>query len=210
MRPYRLYGRPGTGSFAPEMLLTEMEQPYELVPTTAEAAKSDDYRSLCPTGMVPALTLPGGETIFESAAICLHLTLAHPAAGRAPPRGTPASARFLQWMAYQATALYGAYRRIYHAEDHVAGDPACAQAVKAKGKADVDAALALLSSALEAQEGPGLLGDLGAADYYLFMLTTWHPEGAAALAGRHPGLGRLAAAVRTRPALAELIAENGG
>ena len=120
MRPYRLYGRPRTGSFAPEMLLSEMRQPYELVPISAEAARSATYRRLCPTGFVPALTLPGGETLFESAAICIHLTLAHPAARLAPQPGSPAHARFLQWMVYLATGLYGAYRRVYHAEDHCA------------------------------------------------------------------------------------------
>ncbi len=207
MTAYRLYGRAGTGSFAPELLLIQMKQPYELVPVSREAARSDDYRKLCPTAMVPALTLPNGETIFESAAICIHLTLAHPGAGLAPTPGSAAHAHFLQWMAFLSGTLYGAYRRVNYADRFTTAGAADAEKVRAKGLADAVEAYRLLEAALDGA-GPGLLGPLGAADCYLFMLMTWHEPNEAVLHRDFPTLARLASAVRKRPELGDLIAEN--
>ncbi len=209
MCAYRLYGRAGTGSFAPEMLLVEMEQPYELVPISGEAARSAEYRRLCPTAMVPAITLPNGQTIFESAAITIHLTLAHPGAGLAPAPGSAAHARFLQWMAFLSGTLYGAYRRVNYSDRFTSAGAADAEKVRAKGLADALEAYRLLESALEGA-GPGLIGPLGAVDFYLFMLMTWHDPSEEALHREFRNLSRLATAVRARPRLQELIAENTG
>ncbi len=208
MNFYRVYGRPGTGSFAPEMLLTEMGQPYELVPISAEAAQGAAYLAICPTAMVPALGLPSGEIIHESAAICIHLTLAHPEAGLAPEPGSAQHARFLQWMVYLSTTLYGAYRRVNYADRFTTTGAADAEKVQGKGLADALAAYDLLEQALH--EGPGLLGAISAVDHYLFMLMTWHPGGEGALYGTYPRLWALAAVLRSRPPLHELIAENAG
>ncbi|MEO1192573.1 MAG: glutathione S-transferase family protein [Pseudomonadota bacterium] len=208
MAHYRLFGRRGSGSLAPEMVLTALGQAYEMVPTSAEAARLDPYRQLCPTRIVPAMTLPSGETIFESAAICIHLTLAHPqeARGLVPATGTPQHAVFLQWMAYLATAVYGAYRRCYHTEDHTHGGEVEYALIRARAKEDLLEAYALLERALQTSGGPGLQGTLGVVDFYLFMLTTWYPGGMAQLYDEHPGLAGLAAAVRARPDFAALLA----
>ncbi len=209
MSNYRIYGRPFTGSFAVEMLLTEMGRPYELVPISAEAAKAEAYRAICPTGLVPALALPDGAIVYESAAIMIHLTLAHPETGQAPTPGSAAHARFLQWMAYLSTTLYGACRRFYHSETIVGDDQAAQETVKAMAIADCLQAYRLLDEAAATTEGPGLLGALSAADFYLFMLLTWHPEGGeAAVTGAFARLADLATALRVRRALQALIAEN--
>ncbi len=210
MAHYRVYGRAGAGSFAPEMLLTEMGQPYELVPISKEAAGGEAYLKICPTAMVPALGLPGGAVVWESAAICIHLTLAHPEAGLAPEPGSAEHARFLQWMAYLSSSLYQCCRRIYYAERYTIDGAADAEKVKAKAIVDSLEVYRLLEEALAERPGPWLLGDLSAADHYLFMLMTWFPEGEAGLLAAYPRLADLAGALRARPALQALIEENAG
>lgn len=216
MGHYRVYGRPGTGSFAPEMLLTEIGEAYELVPISKEAARGEAYARICPTAVVPALALPDGEIVLESAAICMHLTLAHPEAGLAPEPGSPAHAHFLQWMVYLANSLYEGCRRVNYAGDYTAGGADEAEQVKAQGYADTLVAYALLEQALAKgpgsglAPGPGLLGKITAVDHYLFMLMTWHPEGEGALYEPYPHLAGLAKAIRSRPPLKALIEENAG
>ncbi len=210
MEHYRVYGRPWTGSLAPEMLLTELGQPYELVLISKEAARGEAYLAICPTAVVPALGLPSGETILESAAICIHLTLAHPEAGLAPKAGSANHARFLQWMVYLSGSLYEGCRRINYADIYTSGGPEEAAKVKAKALADCFTAYDLLEAALSQGGGPGLLGEISAVDHYLFMLMTWHPEGEGDLYQRYPRLARLAKAIRSRPQLKTLIEENAG
>ncbi|GAB5470754.1 MAG: glutathione S-transferase family protein [Rhodospirillales bacterium] len=211
MTDYCLYGRRGVGSCAPELLLVEMGQSYRFVTVTAEESKEAAYLKLCPTGMVPALTLPSGETLFESTAICIHLTLAHPEAGLAPTPGSPAHGRFLQWMLYLQADLYGAYRRVYQTRTHTDGGEAELALVRSRGQADVDRAYRILDGALAetTAAGPGLLGTITAADHYLLMLMKWYSPSFAALLKAYPRLAALAEALRARPQLATALAENG-
>src|ERR1700690_1724475 len=97
---YKLYGRPGSGSFAIQVALEEIGVPYERIWIANEPDVVAQYRKLNPTGRVPALGLPDGSVMFESAAILIHLALAHPGARLAPEPGTSAHARFLQWMGF--------------------------------------------------------------------------------------------------------------
>src|SRR5256886_16938494 len=63
-------------------------------------AELETFRRINPAAKVPALVLPDGTAVFESAAILIHLTNAHPAADLAPVVGSTAHARFLQWMLF--------------------------------------------------------------------------------------------------------------
>src|SRR5579863_687528 len=85
---YKIYGRAGSGSDIPQMLLEEIGAPYELIRVGREKADVEAYRRITQTDKVPALTTPGGVTIFESAAICMLLADLHPEARLAPPPGT--------------------------------------------------------------------------------------------------------------------------
>ena len=73
--PYKLYGRPGSGSIAVQVALEETGAPYELIWVGREAADVARFRATNPTGRVPALVLPDGTPLFESAAMLIHLAL---------------------------------------------------------------------------------------------------------------------------------------
>src|SRR3982074_3800728 len=95
---YKLYGRANSGSLAVQIALEEIGAPYEMVWVSRAPEEVATLRQINPTGKVPALVLPDGTPVFESAAILIHLTHAHPAAGLAPSAGTPAQPRLPQWV----------------------------------------------------------------------------------------------------------------
>ena len=80
---YVLYGARGTGAVAVEAALTLMGQPYALEEladaTTLEAAAGAN-----PMRQAPALVLPDGTLMTESAAILTRLAELHPEAAMAP------------------------------------------------------------------------------------------------------------------------------
>lgn len=202
MTGYTLYGRPGGGSDAPRILLEELKLPYEFVAVGKEPGEVADYATkICPTGKIPALVLPDGTKMFESAAMLILLAGLHPDGGLAPKPGTPEHAKFLQWMVFLSANLYEAALRIYYSARYSAGGEAHASDVNAQATLDFERHLAVVEQALS----PYLLGkDLSAADIYLYMLATWFPAGTDALAAKFPKLGHLIAAVAARPSVVKV------
>jgi glutathione S-transferase len=111
--PYTLYGRQNSGSLVVEVALEEIGVPFEPVTVTKDAEDVARFSLINPTGKVPALRLPDGTVLFESAAILIHLAQAHPDAHLAPPPQTRDYAQFLQWMVYLAANPYQSVLRIY-------------------------------------------------------------------------------------------------
>jgi len=194
---YRLYGRRGAGSLAPQIVLEETGAAYELLWFSKSPADVEALRRINPAGKIPILTLPDGTAVTESAAILIHLTHAHPQAGLAPPNGSSAHARFLQWMVYLSANLYEAVLRYYYSERYATTGAAAAPAIKAQALKDYGAHLERIHGELS----PYVLGDrLSAADPYLHMLAAWYPEDEAPLASRLPKLAEHAQLLRRRPA----------
>ena len=80
---YTLYGKNGSGSAAIEAALAIIGAPARIV-ETATWEQNDAYAELLklnPLGQIPTLVLPDGSVISESAAILIHLGLAHPDSG---------------------------------------------------------------------------------------------------------------------------------
>lgn len=194
---YTLYGRANAGSLAPQIVLEEIGTPYEMVWVGRSAAQIEAYRRVNPAGKVPALVLPDGTSMFESAAILIHLTYAHPAANLAPAAGSAAHARFLQWMLFLSSNVYESALRSYYPERYATSATAVAAGIKEQALADYARHLELIHGALS----PYVLGEtLSAADPYLYMLVGWYPGDVAALQARLPGLARHAALLRRRAA----------
>ncbi len=87
-------------SMAVQAALEEIGAPYERIWVGREADDVARFRTMNPTGRVPALALPDGTVLFESAALLIHLALSHPTSGLAPPPGGSRHAAFLQWMVF--------------------------------------------------------------------------------------------------------------
>ena len=191
---YQLYGRPNSGSLAVQIVLEEIGAPYELLWVGRDPAAVEAYRRINPTGKVPALLLPDRTPIFESAAILIHLTGAHPEANLAPAVGTSSHARFLQWMTFLSANAYEAALRLYYPERYSTAGQAAAGAIKEQAAADCERHFSLIHESLS----PYVLGSSrSAADAYLHMLVSWFPD---SLLTRLPKLARLAELMRERPA----------
>jgi glutathione S-transferase len=202
---YQLYGRAGTGSDIVRMLLEEIGAPYEFITVGSEPADIEAYRTLTLTDKVPALVLPQGGAMFESAAICIHLAAAHPEARLAPAPGTVGHAHFLQWMVYLSANLYECARRIYYANRYSRDGERAAEAIRQQAIADFAAILSQIVPALS----PYVLGkEISVADYYLYVVGGWHPEGWAALHAKWPSLARHTALVAERPVVRKLEAQQ--
>src|ERR1700712_483368 len=136
MQKYRLYGRKNSGSFAVQVALEQIGAPYDVAWIGSEAADVAAFRKLNPAGRVPALMLPDGTVMFESAAILIHLGLAAPKSGLAPEPGSVEHAAFLQWMVFLSANVYEAVLRIYYAARYSTRGEADDGAIREQGTAD--------------------------------------------------------------------------
>lgn len=202
---YTLFARQGAGSIGPQILLEELGLPHRVQWLGRADQAQPDYRRLNPTGKIPTLQLEDGSHVFESAAIMIHLVQSHAPNALAPPVGTPAHARFLQWMVFLSANLYEAYLRVYYPARYTRGSATDAEFVKSQALADVLRHVEVAEAALS----PFLLGaQPSAADIYLYMLATWHEPSAEALYRQFPRLQAMCEAVARRPAVAKVMAMN--
>jgi GST-like protein len=109
-QPYIIYGRPATGSVPIEAALLLIGVPHELKepahPENPGGLSAEEMHRINPMQQLPALVLPNGEVMTESAAILIHLADSHPEARLAPAPGDPRRAAFLRWMVFVSAQIY--------------------------------------------------------------------------------------------------------
>jgi glutathione S-transferase len=196
---YKLYTRPGTGGFVVEAALQAAGAPFERTDVPKGVPHESAFLAVSPLGQVPAIVLPDGKSMTESAAICMLLAERYPEARLAPAAGSPERADFLRWMAFMS-GLYLADLRYFYANRYTA-DPAGIEAVKEAALTEMDRDFAILDAALAGREG--LAGARSIADVYLLMLAHWHPV-ADRPRDEWKNIVRLCEALKQEPALAEL------
>ena len=115
---YKLYGRPGSGSGVCEAVLALSGLPHEIIDLNrwGNAAPPAELLAVNPLGQIPALVMPDGGVMTESAAITLYLADIVPDASLAPPLNDPRRAAYLRWMVYLAANSYMTALRIYYPE----------------------------------------------------------------------------------------------
>lgn len=202
---YKIYGRPGSGSLAVQVALEELNAPYERVWVGTEPADVARYRATNPTGRVPALVLPDGTVMFESAAMLIHLADSQAQSSLAPQPGTSRHAVFLQWMVFLSANVYEAVLRMYYPARYSTRGEADADAIRERGTADFCAHLAIIGQAMN----PYVLGaEYSIADAYLYMLAGWYSGDKAQLYASVPALQTHAKLVSARAAVAKVEADH--
>jgi glutathione S-transferase len=202
---YRLYGRPNSGSFAVQVALEEIGAPYERIWVGRESADVARFREVNPTGRVPALVLPDGTVMFESAAMLIHLALGRPDLLLAPMAGTASCAAFLQWMVFLSANVYEAALRIYYPARYSARGEPDVEVIREQGSADFCTHLGIIGRSLR----PYVLGaGYSIADIYLYMLASWYPGERSELLARVPELEAHGKLVSARPAVAKVEADQ--
>src|SRR4051794_19198695 len=173
---YVVYGARGSGSVAVEATLMLLGLRYRVVELAPEGdnADADEVAKVNPLRQVPAVVLPGGQLMTESAAILIHLADSHPEAGLAPAPGAKDRAQFLRWMVYVPAQIYSMYW-VRDVPTRLAADP--------KGEATIlartAARIADCWGMMDAQVTPGryILGArLSVLDLYVAVLSRWQPR----------------------------------
>ena len=180
----KLYHSPRSRSVRPRWLLEELGVPYELVTLDLAAGehKQPRYLRLHPHGAVPALD-DGEVTIFESAAICMHLADKFADKHLAPAVGTAARALYYQWMVYSMVTLEPPVLQVFM---HTVMLPEAQRSARAaeEGRQKFAEVAAVLTQALAGK--PYILGEqFSAADVMIGSTLGWgrfmgllngHPE----------------------------------
>jgi glutathione S-transferase len=215
-RPYanwtpmvELHYHPGNASMTPHMLLEELGVRYRLqyVDRSEQAHKSPEYLRLNPNGLIPVL-VDGDLVLYETAAICLHLSDTRPHAGLAPAPGTPERAHFYKWLVWLTNTMQSTLM-LYFYPERWADDAAAAAQVKAHAEAAVGGMLDQLDAQLVSHGRAWLLGEgFAAVDPYALMLCRW-TRGFARPARSLPHLGPYLARVLGRPAVKRVFEQEG-
>jgi GST-like protein len=172
---YIVYGSPGSGSIPVEAALLLIGAPYEVIGETVlrDVAHNPAVFTVNPLGQVPALVLPSGEVMTESAAILIWLADRYPGAALAPPPNDARRPAFLRWMAYVSAAIYGLA--------WVRGDPMRLISDERQANVVLDRIANRRAECwrwMDAQIEPGryLLGDdLSVLDLYVATVSRWSP-----------------------------------
>jgi glutathione S-transferase len=203
---FTLYGDLGSGAFSAEAALAEAGAPYnfELVSLERGEQKQPAFLAINPSGKMPALRLPEGEIVTESAAILLTLADHFPQARLLPPQASNDRAQAYRWLAFMASEIYPMVEIADYPERFLPprGD---APALRIIVRDRIRERLLIVERMIR---GPFLLAHgFSILDIYAAMFSRWGHEPDWKLANL-PRLMALAEAVSGRPAIAPVWARH--
>lgn len=208
----QLHSHPSDASMVPHIVLEELGVPYErvLVDKANGAHKAPDYLVLNPNGLIPVL-VDGDLVLYETAAICLHLSDTHPQATLLPTLGSAQRAHAYKWLVWltntlQATLIIYFYPQRWVNEGNAVGEAE----VKAHAQARVGALLDQLDAELARHDGPWFMGaEYSVLDAYVFTLCRWTRNFSTAPARERAHLGPYLHRMLERPAVQRMLANEG-
>lgn len=169
---YILYGDKRSGAFAVEAALAETGAPYEFrtVSLEKEEQRQPAFLAINPSGKMPALRLPTGEIVTESAALLLTIADRHPDAALLPQAGSSARAECYRWLAFMASEIYPMVEIVDYPERFAPkGEQSNALRIKARDR--IRERFLIVEKAIA---GPWLLPTgFSAADIYIAMFSRW-------------------------------------
>lgn len=203
-----LYGSAGSGSAAVEMALERCTVPYRVLRASSWEADSAqaELRQANPLGQIPTLQLEDGSVLTESAAILIHLGLAHPASNLLP--ATPAErAQAVRGLVYIAANCYAAIGVIDFPERWcVAGDEAQLDSIRQGARHRLHECWAVFAD----QWGSRLFrpgGEPGALDFLAAVVSRW--SGARAYLAEHrPEFAATLERIQSHPTVAPVWARH--
>src|SRR6478609_3877940 len=172
---YILYGDKGSGAFSAEAVLAEAGAPYDfkIISLEKNEQKEPAFLAINPSGKMPALRLPEGEIITESAAILLTLADHFPQARLLPPQAGSERAKAYRWLAFMAGEIYPIVEVVDYPERFVPEGDA-AQALRAKARDRIRERILIIERMIQ---GPFLLAHgFSILDIYAAMFTRWSLE----------------------------------
>jgi len=208
---YTIFGDKGSGAFSAEAVLAEAGAPYEFRPVSLEKneQRRPEFLAINPSGKMPALRLPEGEVITESAAILLTVADHFPNARLLPPPAGQARARAYRWLAFMAAEIYPMVE-VSDYPERFAPQGDAAEALREKAKERIRERLLIVERFVD---GPWFLpSGFSILDIYASMFTRWRGSvGKDWLAAGHiPKLDAIRENVSRRAAIAPVWARHFG
>ncbi len=111
-KTFTVFSAVGSGSVTVEAALLLLDLPYDVVDAPAWERDPQVQATIArvnPMRQIPALVLPDGEVMTESAAILTWLADSHPQSGLAPGVDDPKRPAFLRWMSFISASIYSHY-----------------------------------------------------------------------------------------------------
>ncbi len=203
-----LYGSRGSGSAAIEAALALLGTPFRIVEAASwvPGPGLDELRTVNPLAQIPTLVLPDGTVLTESAAILMHLGLAHPDTTLLPVEAS-ARAQTLRGLVYIAANCYAAIGIIDFPERWCTdADEATSKRIKAGSTQRLHELWDIFADTFPAQ--PFLGGrDMGALDLLAAVVSKW--SGARAhLAASRPAFRALLAHIESDPRVAAVFTRH--
>jgi len=163
----KLYYSPGACSLASHIALVEAGLPFTTDKVDMRSRKTSDGRDFTtvnPNGYVPSLELDNGEVLNEGQAILQYIADQRPAAQLAPPAGTMARYRVLEWLSFLSSELHKGFGPLLR--------PGGPEDVKASIRDKLGTRLHYAAGHLASRQY--LVGDhFTVADAYLYTVLTW-------------------------------------
>lgn len=199
-----LYGVPGWGSTIAEAMLDMAGQAYDFVDVKGFDEPGSARKRLLkvnPLAQVPALVLPDGTVMTETAAIALYLADLAPEAPLAPLPGAPERPRFLRWLVWMVANVYPTFTYADYPERWTTDTDGLVDSVLNRRKA--------LWRQFEGEVGtPHVLGErLSALDVYVAAMMHWRPR-RAWFEANTPRVVAAADAALVHPAIARAMARG--
>lgn len=199
---YVLYGDKGSGAFCVAAALAEAVEAVEnrIISLDADEQRGAEFLALNPSGKIPALMLPEGGVVTESAALLLLIAERHPGAHLLPAPGAPDRATALRWLAFMAGEIYPIVEISDYPERFIA-DHKGAAVLKQSAKKRIRERLQTVEAAVK---GPWFMGEtFSLVDVYAVMFTRWRDARENGWREEFlPKLCSIADALKQRPAIA--------
>ncbi len=165
---------------------------------TKRLEDGSDYRAIAPQAIVPAIRLPDGGVLTETAAVLQYIADLAPAKSLAPRWGTPERYRLIEWIHFVSTELHK--KHLFMVFSSKTPD-----AVKAFASTTAAPPLAYVARHLDDAASPYLLGkDFTVADAYLFWALLVAPYGGIKI-DAYPSLVAYVDRIRERPSVKEAL-----
>jgi glutathione S-transferase len=163
----KLYYSPGACSLSPHIVLHESGLAFEPVLASTKTHKlqdGTDYYTINPKGYVPLLELDNGERLSEGPAIVQYIADQVPDKKLAPPAGTMARYRLMEWLNFISTEVHKAFSPLFN--------PAMPEDAKKLSRDRLITRYQYIDQQLAGKSF--LMGDnFSVADAYLFVVTSW-------------------------------------
>lgn len=174
---YTLYGAPGSGAtpiHAALTLIGAQVEAIDIAPWEGDAER-ERVAGVNPMRQVPALVLPSGEVMTESAAILIWLGDRYPEAQLCPAPDDPLRARYLRWMVYLPAAIYSMFW-VRDEPSRLVPDPAAQAAMLERTAERIAHCWQLMDSQID-EPAPYLLGEkISMLDLYVTVVSRWTPR----------------------------------